>query len=132
LAFVVRLTEHQLDTELHVKNTSASDELEFQALFHNYIHAPSSEVLIFPLQHHFYYDKTAPTGEERSTLKEEIRTGVDVKKFTDSVYENAPQKYEVAWPQGSIGIKAIALKDVVVWNPQETGRKIADMEDGGW
>jgi len=132
LAFVVRLTEYQLDTELHVKNTSDSDELEFQALFHNYIRAPSSEVLIFPLQHQSYYDKTAPNEEERSTLKEEFRAGVDVKRFTDFVYENASQKYEVIWPQGKIGIKATALKDVVVWNPQETGSKIADMEDGGW
>lgn len=124
--------EYQLSTELHIKNTSPSDNLEFQALFHNYFRAPSSEVLIFPLQHQSYYDKTAPTEEERSTLKEETRTGVDVKKFTDFVYPNAPQTYVMTLPLRSIEIKTTALKDVVVWNPQETGRKIADMEDGGW
>jgi glucose-6-phosphate 1-epimerase len=132
LALVVRLTAHQLTTELHVKNTSSSDGLEFQALFHNYFRVPSSEVLIFPLQHQSYYDKTAATEEERSMLKEETRAGVDVKKYTDFMYENAPQDYEVTWPQGGIEIKTIELKDLVVWNPQDTGRKIADMEDGGW
>jgi glucose-6-phosphate 1-epimerase len=132
LAIVVRLTEHQLATELHVQNTSTSDGLEFQALFHNYFCAPSSEVLISPLHHQSYYDKTAPTEEERSTLKEETRVEVDVKKYTDFVYENAPQDYEVTWPQGGIAIKTVELKDLVVWNPQETGSKIADMEDGGW
>jgi len=132
LALVVKLTEYQLSTELHVKNTSSSDGLEFQALFHNYVRAPSSDVLIFPLQHQFYYDKTAPTEEDRAKMKEEIREAVDVKKLTDSVYENAPQKYEVTWPQEGIEIRTTALKDVVVWNPQETGSKIVDMEDGGW
>src|SRR5882762_1436256 len=106
LTFILRLTEYQLRTELHVKNTSTADDLEFQALFHNYLRAPSPEVLIFPLKHHSYYDKTAPTEEERATLKEETREGVDVKEFTDFVYPNAPQKYEVMWPQGRIDIEA--------------------------
>jgi len=132
LAIVIRLTEHQLSTELHVQNTSNFDDLEFQALFHNYFRAPSSEVLVFPLHHQSYYDKTAPTEEERNTLKEETRVDVDVKKYTDFVYENAPQNYELTWPQGGIQIKTIELKDLVIWNPQETGRKIVDMEDGGW
>lgn len=132
MVLVVKLTEYQLSTELHVKNTSSSDGLEFQALFHNYIRAPSNEVLIFPLQHQFYYDKTAPAEEDRAKRKEETREGVDVKKLTDSIYENAPQKYEVTWPEGGIGIRTTALKDVVVWNPQEMGSKIVDMEDSGW
>jgi glucose-6-phosphate 1-epimerase len=65
-------------------------------------------------------------------LKEETRAGVDVKKVTDFVYPNAPQEYVMTCPRGGIEIKTTALKDVVIWNPQETGRKIADMEDGGW
>jgi hypothetical protein len=132
LTFIVKLAEYQLSTELHVKNMSTSDDLEFQALFHNYIRVPASEVLIFPLEHQSYYDKTALTEEERSTLKEERRAAVDVKRFTDFVYPNASQKYEVTWPQGIIEIKATNLKDVVVWNPQEMGSQISDMEDGGW
>jgi len=132
LTFIVKLAEYQLCTELHVKNMSTSNDLEFQALFHNYIRVPASEVLIFPLEHQSYYDKTAPTEEERSTLKEERRAAVDVKRFTDFVYPNASQKYELTWPQGIIEIKATNLKDVVVWNPQEMGSQIGDMEDGGW
>jgi len=133
LVFVVKLTEYQLTTELHVTNTSNSDILEFQALFHNYIRAPSNQVLIFPLQHQLYYDKTALTEEGRTTLKKESREGVDVKNHTDSVYENASQTYEVIWPQGGIEIKTTQLKDLVIWNPQkEVGSKLADMEDSGW
>ena len=129
----MKLTEYQLTTELHVTNTSNSDILEFQALFHNYIRAPSNQVLIFPLQHQLYYDKTALTEEGRTTLKKESREGVDVKNHTDSVYENASQTYEVIWPQGGIEIKTTQLKDLVIWNPQkEVGRKLADMEDSGW
>ncbi|KAH7930980.1 galactose mutarotase-like protein [Leucogyrophana mollusca] len=138
LAFVVTLAEHQLSTDLHVTNTSTStafppDNLEFQALFHNYIRAPSKDVLVFPLQHLQYYDKTEATEEGRTKAKVETRAGVDVRKFTDSVYEDAPQKYEATWPGGGIDINVKKLKDLVVWNPrEEAGAKIADMEEGGW
>ncbi|TFK57298.1 galactose mutarotase-like protein [Heliocybe sulcata] len=138
LAYVVTLAEHQLSTDLHVKNTSQTtstppDALEFQALLHTYIRAPTSEVLVYPLSGGKYYDKTESTEEARSQPKEETRTGVDVKKFTDSVYENAPGKYQVIWPGGGLEIKAKNFKDVVVWNPsQEAGSKLADMEEGGW
>jgi len=133
LVFVIKLTEYQLTTELHVKNTSNSDALEFQALFHNYIRAPFDQVLILPLQNQLYYDKTAPTEQERNTSKKETREGVDVKKYTDSIYENTPQKYEVTWPQGGVQIKTTELKDLVIWNPhKEVGGKLVDMEDGGW
>jgi len=57
---------------------------------------------------------------------------VDVRQGTDSLYENAPQDYEIKWGSGGVRIKTANLKDVVVWNPQEEGRKLADMEDGGW
>ncbi|KAJ7900357.1 galactose mutarotase-like domain-containing protein [Mycena olivaceomarginata] len=109
------------------------DYLEFQALFHNYFLAPSNDVLVTPLQNLSYYDKTESTEEARATAKIETRAGVDVRKFTDSVYEDAPQSYEVTWPGGGIAIKTSNLKDVVVWNPQaEAGIKMADMEKGGW
>lgn len=63
----------------------------------------------------------------------ETRAGVDVRKYTDSVYEDAKQSYEATWPGGGVAIKARSFKDVVVWNPQaEAGSKIGDMEDGGW
>lgn len=132
LSYVVTLAEHQISTDLHVKNTS-TDALEFQALFHNYIRAPSNEVLITPLQNVSYYDKTEPAELGRTTAKVETRASVDVKNYTDSVYENAAQKYEVTWPTGRVEIKAKHLKDVVIWNPQaEAGSKIGDMEAGGW
>ncbi|KAJ4486144.1 galactose mutarotase-like domain-containing protein [Lentinula aciculospora] len=135
LSYVVTLAEHQLSTDLHVKNTSTSqdfppDFLEFQALFHNYVRAPASEVLIHPLQNLKYLDKTNPVFQGP---KIEARAGVDVRTYTDSVYEDAPQNYEVTWPGGGIALRSVNLKDVVVWNPRaEAGSKIGDMEDGGW
>lgn len=137
LSYVVTLAEHQLSTNLHVTNTSTPtsfppDVLEFQALLHNYIRAPSDQVLIAPLKNLSYYDKTEATEEAKSTPKTETRAAVDVKKSTDSVYENASQHYEVTWPRGGIAVRSTNLKDVVVWNPQEGGSKIVDMEDRGW
>jgi len=133
------LKEFELSTELHVQNTSGStayppDYLEFQALFHNYILVPAAnDVLITPLKDNMYFDKTELTEEGRTAAKIETRAGVDVRKFTDSVYENASQDYEVTWPGGGVAIKTSNLKDVVVWNPQaEAGSKIGDMENGGW
>ncbi|EKM61039.1 uncharacterized protein PHACADRAFT_247363 [Phanerochaete carnosa HHB-10118-sp] len=135
LAYVVTLSEHQLSTDLHVKNpgTPGSATLEFQALFHNYIRATANDVLVTPLQGVTYYDKTEATDELKAQPKTETRSGVDVKTFTDSVYENAGGKYQVAWPGGGVQVKTRNLKDVVIWNPQaEAGSKIGDMEGGGW
>lgn len=132
LAYVVTLAAHQLSTDLHVENPSASETLEFQALLHNYIRAPADDVAVTPLQGLQYYDKTETTEQARTTPKVESRPEVDVKKYTDAVYENAPMKYRVAWPIGGIEIKVKNFKDVVVWNPQEEGRKIGDMESDGW
>ncbi|KAG5647999.1 hypothetical protein DXG03_007033 [Asterophora parasitica] len=137
LSYVVTLAEHQLSTDLHVTNTSTSttfppDNLEYQALLHTYIRAPANQVLVSSLQNLSYYDKTESTDEARSTPKTEFRPAVDVRKFTDSVYEDAPGQYEVTWPGGGIAIRSKNFKDVVVWNPQEGGSKIADMEAGGW
>ncbi|CCM01982.1 uncharacterized protein FIBRA_04055 [Fibroporia radiculosa] len=135
LSYIVTLAEHQLSTDLHVKNTglSTSPPLEFQALFHNYIRVPSDDVLVTPLQGITYYDKTETSEELRSLPKVETRASVDVREFTDFVYENAPGTYEVASPVSRIEVRATNLKDVVVWNPRaEAGSKIADMEAGGW
>ncbi|TCD71522.1 DNA polymerase zeta [Steccherinum ochraceum] len=134
LAYVVTLAEHQISTDLHVKNVglSTTGPLEFQALFHNYIRGPSSDILISPLQGVSYYDKTEASEELKTKAKVEGRAGVDVKKFTDFVYENAPGAYEIKWPGGAIAIKTVNFPNVVVWNPQETGAKIGDMEPGGW
>jgi glucose-6-phosphate 1-epimerase len=133
LEYVVTLAERKLGTEIHVTNQSDKDPLQFQALFHNYIRAPANDVVISPLTGKNYFDKTEATPEARATPKLEQRKGVDVQNFTDSVYEDAGQAYDVTWPQGGIRIKTEGLKDLVVWNPQETvGKAIRDMEDGGW
>jgi len=135
LGYLVTLAQHQLSTDLHVKNTSSapSDVIEFQALFHNYIRAPSKSVLIYPLAGKSYYDKTESTNEGRQMPKTEVRNGVDVLKFTDSVYEDAGQQYEIKWPGGCVDVRTVSLKDLVVWNPQaDAGKKMADMEDDGW
>ena len=104
--------------------------MEFQALLHNYIRATSSEVVVTPLKGLTYYDKTEPNEELR--MKVEARDQVDVKRFTDFVYQNAPGTYEITSPTSKLEIRAVNFKDVVVWNPQEEGAKIGDMEDGGW
>ena len=135
LAYVITLAEHELSTNLHVKNTSLSTTpaMEFQALFHNYIRAPAYEARVSPLLGLSYYDKTEATEEARATPKKETREGVDVLKFTDSVYEDAPGRYDVLWGAGGIEVVTKNLKDVVLWNPQaEAGSKIGDMEAGGW
>ena len=133
LEYVVTLAERQLGTDIHVTNHSSTDVLQFQALFHNYIRAPANEVTISPLTGKTYFDKTEATPEARLIPKVEQRKYVDVKKFTDSVYEDGGQTYEVSWPQGGIQIETEGLKDVVIWNPQKAaGGAIGDMEDGGW
>jgi len=132
LVYVVTLAEHQLSTDLHVENTSKTESLEFQALLHNYFRVPADEVTVTPLNGLSYYDKTETTKEARSSPKTESRDEVTVTKRTDSVYENGPQKYRVAWPGGCIDIRVKNFKDVVVWNPQEEGRQIGDMEPDGW
>ncbi|PFH54485.1 hypothetical protein AMATHDRAFT_135247 [Amanita thiersii Skay4041] len=132
LSYVVTLAEHQLSTDLHVENHSDSGEnMEFQALLHNYIRAPSAQVQITPLQNLTFYDKT-DSVDGRAKQKVESRPIVDVQKSTDSVYENGPRNYQVKWPGGAIHIRCTNLKDVVVWNPQLDGKKITDMEEGGW
>ncbi|KAJ3512433.1 hypothetical protein NLJ89_g3521 [Agrocybe chaxingu] len=131
LAYVITLAEHQLSTNLHVQNTSTSDPLEFQALLHTYIRAPADDVRITPLKGLSYYDKTESTQEARATPKTETRDEILVKNFTDSVYENAPLDYKVVWPSGGVHVRAKGFKDVVIWNPQEEGQKIGDMEVGG-
>lgn len=133
LEYVVTLAERKLGTGIHVINHSDKDPLQFQALFHNYIRAPANDVTISPLTGKNYFDKTEATAEARTAPKVEQRKGVDVRKFTDSVYEDGGQAYEISWPQGGIKIKTEGLKDVVIWNPQETaGKAIGDMEYGGW
>ena len=131
---VVALAEHQLSTDLHLTNDalSTAPPMEFQALFHNYIRAPSYSLVVTPLQGVTYYDKTETTEELRSSPKVESRSGVDVRKFTDFVYENPSGTYQVAWSSGTVEIKTTNFPNVVVWNPQEAGAKIGDMEDGGW
>jgi glucose-6-phosphate 1-epimerase len=139
LTYVVTLAEWQLTTKLIIKNTSSrqgenSEEfLEFQALFHNYIRAPAAQVVVTPLQDLSFYDKTESSEAARTAPKKETRIGVDVTKFTDSVYVEAPQRYHVTWPGGGIALRTKDLKDVVIWNPQsELGGKLRDMEDAGW
>lgn len=129
LAYVITLSEHQLSTDLHVTNNSDSDPLEFQALLHTYYRAPAASVIIQGLSGLTYTDKTQ-SGAPKVL---ESRAVVDVKQFTDFVYENAPHEVKATWPGGGIEIKTIGFKDIVVWNPSSVaGSKMGDMEEGGW
>lgn len=128
LAYVVTLAEKQLSTDLHVTNPSTTDSLEFQALLHTYLRAPSSAVTISPLKGLSYINKVKGGAKEV-----ENREVVDVKQFTDAVYEDAPSKVSVIWPGGGIEVKMTEFKTLTVWNPQaEAGSKIGDMEENGW
>jgi glucose-6-phosphate 1-epimerase len=82
-------------------------------------------VTVSPLNGLQYHDKVA------NATKTENRDAVDVQNFTDSVYENAPGTYQVKWSNGGIQVKTRNLKDVVVWNPRETGASMADMDQDG-
>ena len=133
LAYVVTLAEHELSTDIHVSNLASSETLDFQALLHTYIRAPANEVSISPLLGKRYVDKTQKSPEARSTLKEEERSGVDVRTFTDSVYEDTPSEINVSWPGGGLVLKLSGFTTLTIWNPQEeAGSKIGDMEEKGW
>jgi glucose-6-phosphate 1-epimerase len=106
LTYVVTLAAHQLSTDLHVTNTSATESFEFQALLHSYIAVPAKDqVLVSGLNQLTYIDKT-----DGAQSKKESRDGVDVRKATDSVYENAPGNYKVVWPEGGIEVKTKNFK----------------------
>lgn len=133
LAYVVTLAEHELNTDIHVSNPSTSEALDFQALLHTYIRAPANDVSIAPLLGKRYIDKTEKSLDTRNSLKEEKRSAVDVRLFTDSVYEDAPPKINVSWPGGALELKLDGFTTLTVWNPQaEAGSKIGDMEENGW
>ena len=133
LEYIVTLSECGLGTKIHVENHSDEDPFEFQALFHNYIRAPANDATISSLTGKKYFDKTNATADAKATPRVERRKAVGVQKFTDSVYVDGGEAYEITWPQGKIKIETEGLKDLVIWNPQETvGKAIGDMEDGGW
>ena len=127
------MAEHELSTDLHVSNPSASEAFDFQALLHTYIRAPANEVSISPLLGKLYIDKTEKSLDARNALKEEKRSAVDVRAFTDSVYEDTPPKVNVSWPDGGVELKLGGFATLTIWNPQaEAGGKIGDMEENGW
>ncbi|KAL5535279.1 hypothetical protein ACEPAF_3373 [Sanghuangporus sanghuang] len=129
LAYVITLSEHQLNTDLHVINTSSDQPLTFQALLHTYIRAPKAAAHIDGLQNLTFLDKTI-AGNQKFR---ESRAVADVHQFTDYVYEDGPREYTVTWPDGGLKVKAIGFKDVVLWNPgPQKGSEISDMEEGGW
>ncbi|KAJ7630950.1 galactose mutarotase-like protein [Roridomyces roridus] len=141
LSLVVTLGEFDLSTELQVRNTSASESFEFQGLFHNYIRAPVDQIRVSPLGYLTYFDKTVLTEDKQPTPRIHDQDEVQVKKFTDSVYENAAKVKEgaqgpqdgwhgkVTWPGGSISVDSANLKDIVVWNPYA---ELGDMKGEQW
>jgi glucose-6-phosphate 1-epimerase len=128
---VVTLSAHQISTDIHVKNTTDDKnpgKLAFQCVLHTYYAAEAAKVKVTPLKGLTYINKV-----KKGTEEIEERDAVDVLSFTDSVYKNAPQEYEIDTGLNKIHLKSRELNDVVVWNPgPEAGAKIADMEDGGW
>ena len=129
LAYVVTLARHQLSTDLHVTNPSETESLEFQALLHNYIQGPAKNLSVHPLDGKRYFDKT----DSAQPYKEETREAVDVRKYTDAVYEDTDDDIRVTWGSRGIAIKKVNFPTLTVWNPQsDAGSKLSDMEDSGW
>jgi len=127
LVYTVTLAEHQLTTSLRVHNTG-TQPLAFQALLHNYFRGDASVAQVTPLKGISYVDKVK--GGARETEEREM---VDVRAYTDRVYETAGGSYTLSFPPSThLSIKTHNLPDVTVWNPQETGSGMADMEPGGW
>jgi glucose-6-phosphate 1-epimerase len=129
LVYVVTLAAHQLTTDLHVTNPSTTDTFTFQALLHTYIRTNTALSTVTPLKGLTYINKLKPGNPEEV----EEREAVDVREPADFVYKSAGGEYEVSWGGGlGIEIKATGLNDVVIWNPGKDGKKMADLDDGGW
>ncbi|KZT51569.1 galactose mutarotase-like protein [Calocera cornea HHB12733] len=127
LVYTVTLAEHQLTTSLRVYNTGAQP-LTFQALLHNYFRGDAAVAQVQPLKGIGYVDKVRDGARDT-----EQRDTVDVRQYTDRVYETAGGAYTLSFPPSThLSIKTHNLPDVTVWNPQETGSGMADMEPGGW
>jgi glucose-6-phosphate 1-epimerase len=129
LTYAVTLAGHQLTCHLHAHNPSETDTFTFQALLHTYIRANVALTTITPLKGLTYINKLKPG------LPEEVeeREAIDVREPADFVYKSAPGHYEVSWG-GELGVEihAVGFKDVVIWNPGQDGKKMSDLEDGGW
>ncbi|KAF8591842.1 galactose mutarotase-like protein [Ramaria rubella] len=129
LVYVVTLAAHQLTTGLHVTNPSTTETLTFQALLHTYIRANIALSTVTPFKGLKYINKLKPGWP----VETEERQAVDVREPADYVYKSAGGDYEVTWGGGlGVEVKATGFDDVVIWNPGKEGRKMADMEEGGW
>ena len=129
LAYVVTLAAHQLTTDLHVTNPSTTDTFTFQALLHTYLRANTALSTVTPFKGLTYINKLKPGFPEEV----ETREAVDVREPADFVYKSAGGDYELSWGGGlGLEVKASGFDDVVLWNPGKEGRKMSDLEDGGW
>ncbi|KAK4688875.1 glucose-6-phosphate 1-epimerase, partial [Tremellales sp. Uapishka_1] len=131
LAYVVTLSKHQLSTDLHITNTSDSEDFIFQALLHSYLAVPDiRKISIKGLDAGITYtDKT-------QNMKEVKWDGGELKisAETDRVYKKVPSQHlELDDGEGSsLKIRFKGFEDAVTWNPSEGGNNMADMEQDGY
>ena len=129
LFYIVTLTAHQLITDLHVTNPSTTETFTFQALLHTYIRANTALSTVTAFKGLTYINKLKPGFPEEV----ETREAVDVREPADFIYKSAGGEYEVSWGGGlGVEVKATGFNDVVIWNPGKEGKKMSDLEDGGW
>ncbi|RSH81518.1 hypothetical protein EHS25_006875 [Saitozyma podzolica] len=131
LAYVITLAPHQLVTDLHLTNTSSSENFIFQALLHNYLAVPDANKLqITGLDKGVDY-KDKVLGGKLCTWEGGVLT---IEGETDRVYQKVPsQEIKVDDGAGSgFKVRFRGFEDCTIWNPQEKGKSMADMEDGGW
>jgi len=131
LSYVVTLAKHQLSTDLHIVNTSKTEDFKFQALLHNYLAVPD----VKKIQVHGLDEGVEYVDKIQNFKREKWAGGaLSVKEAVDRVFENVPSK-EIKVDDGAgsgYNIRFREFTDCTIWNPQEGGKNIADMEDDGW
>ncbi|ORX34740.1 galactose mutarotase-like domain-containing protein [Kockovaella imperatae] len=130
LAFVVTLAAHQLSTDLHIIN-EGKEEFQFQALLHNYLAVPDAKKLSVE-----GIDKGTRYKDKTQNFKELIWPGepLTITQETDAVFQKLEtQELKLDYGNGKgLNVRFRGFEDCTIWNPQEKGKTMADMEDGGW
>eukprot|EP01105_Mastigella_eilhardi_P018417 TRINITY_DN4261_c0_g1_i1.p1 TRINITY_DN4261_c0_g1~~TRINITY_DN4261_c0_g1_i1.p1 ORF type:complete len:317 (-),score=84.35 TRINITY_DN4261_c0_g1_i1:288-1214(-) len=117
-----------LRMDLGVENESESP-LEFTTALHTYFRTPDvRRTSVEGLAGLTYADKLRNNGifvEDAATLKT-LHTG------HDRIYYNAPSQMKITTPRRVITLCRENFPDVILWNPWEEAKKMADMGPDDW
>ncbi|PWZ00504.1 galactose mutarotase-like protein [Testicularia cyperi] len=154
LKYTVTLTPNDLVCRLaveHLSESSASEDMPFHALLHNYFLVPdSTKASIVGLKDLFYIDKVAGGEEGQVTTEEFTIHGEPVDRVHVGKHKHSSPSegaidvkllYNASLLQDPLGrmgkgvevSRSDNLRETVVWNCAEVGNKgIGDLEEGGW